>query len=169
LVQRPVQNLNWAIATDDPQAPDHPFDWHVVSFKRGAILNWFGTAGIHDFTLHAKATRLIGDLCLRLRWNESRGDGLSVLLSRDQLYFQEMQGTHVRQSHRVPRSSGNRGFDAQVSVRGDTLDIQLDGRPVLHVDHLAEHNPETGLLQLFLVDKFRGSAQVDRLDLEYQP
>ena len=110
LSKAPVQNLVWGVTTDRDADPDSRFNLQVASHKRGLVLDWFGTRGIADSRVQAEGRALIGDFTMRLRWDEERGSGINILLSKDQLFIQEMQAFHTKSTYHVARSGSMLAF-----------------------------------------------------------
>src|SRR5262249_23360977 len=118
LAQAPVQNLMWGVTTEDGQDPAARFALQVLPYKRGVVLDWFGTKGVPDARLHAEASSLVGDFTLRMRWDEERGNGVSVLVSADQLFVQELFGGHVQSVYQARRSGAH--FNLDLDLQGQT-------------------------------------------------
>ena len=158
-MKAPIQNLMWGVTTECESDPGTRFDLQVASYKRGLVLDWFGTHGIKDASLHAEASDLIGDFTMRLRWDEERGNGISILVAKEQLFIQEMQAFHVKSNYRLARGNASGHFKIDLLVKGQTLSIRLDGGAPVQMALQPDAAPDRGLFQLFLVDRFRGTAR----------
>ncbi len=171
LAKDSVQNMEWGVTTEDPTDPSATLHFQVLPYKRGFALDWFGTTGIANAEVHATASEVIGEFTTRLRWDEARGNGISILLSKDQLFIQELSAGHVVQNFRRERAGDRQSgqFDMTATLKNDSLMINLSDQPPVELHLKTSPTPERGLLQLFLVDKFRGSARADDVHISFTP
>jgi hypothetical protein len=166
LIKRPVQNLTWGASTENALSPETRFDLQLPAHKRSFVLNWFGTEGVSDFELRAEAQRLIGKCCLRLRWDEARGNGIVLVVSNRDVSIQERVAFKYFPPVHIPAAGS--GFRVHVTLHGQDMSVAA-GERSLQLHGLTIPEAGRGLFQLFLSDKFRGSARVEQLQIQFIP
>lgn len=171
LIKRPIQNLTWGVSTTDALSPETRFTLQTPEHKRSIALNWFGTRGTKNVELTFDTSRLIGDIALRLRWDEALGSGISVLISNRHLYVQNRQNFEDRVIYRSERHQPIPGgpVHVELGLAGDTLTLSADKRAPVTIPGIVGAEEGRGLVQLLLMDRLRGSARAENVQLVFTP
>jgi hypothetical protein len=93
-----------------------------------------------------------------------------MLLDHDLLVEEHRAGKSRRLllAHQA-ESFKRRPFAMDAVLNGQELVLTLDGGRQYVVSGLAPARTGRGILQLYLVDKMRGTARVERVDLDFEP
>jgi hypothetical protein len=168
LTLAPVQNMNWGISTPQNSSEEKYFDLAVPLWRRGVMLGWFGVKSHANFSLEAEAADLIGNLAFRLRWNELEGSGLVVTVSRRIWSIQQQSPTGSVLLRRIYRRSSG-GFRMSVQLTDSVMTLTPDGESPETVLLPMGARTNSGVIQIYLYDALKGSAQAKALRMLYTP
>lgn len=170
LTKAQVHGRDWGIVSDEKDAAS-AFDLQTSPLNRGAKLFWLSTLGKSDFRLSAKAGSLFGELWLQLRYDEASGDNVHVILSGHDMLIEE-QRAHKAKRLAFWKQAGafsDGPFTVDVTAQDGALYVSVDGgepRPVYGMQPPAAGK---GVVQVYLLDKTRGTARVRGLRLLFEP
>jgi hypothetical protein len=164
-----IHGRDWGVARDNWDE-DSAFDMQVVQGNKGLKLFWLGTSGVNNFRLHVKVKSLFGELWLQLRYDEASGDNVHLILSGHDLLVEDEHGHQVKRLGLLAndKSFSNGPFTVDVTADGGQLSVSVDGKEPKVISGLETLSPGKGVVQIYLVDKVRGTAKIQGLRLLFE-
>lgn len=165
-----VQSREWGV-THSTDAADSEFSLQTTPVRRGLRLFWLGTAGQENFQLRAEIKDLVGELRLQLRYDEASSSAINLVFSRKSLLVENQQGGKFQQLKFFPQEESfqSRAFSFRVLMIGRRLFLGIDDQPAKTVELPMEPLADSGIVQIYLSDKLRGTAKIGAMRMLYGP
>ncbi len=170
LTKATIQAREWGIALD-AQAGSSAFDLKAQPQNKGLKLFWLGTTGMDNYRLRMTVASLYGELWLQLRYDEASGDNVRLIFSGHDLLIEDV---HENRSRRLALLSSRRSFSsgpftAEVVLVGGRVAVSVNGKEPVNISGLETLPAGKGVVQIHLVDKVRGTAEIRGLNLIFEP
>ena len=170
LSARNIQHYLWGIAMDSSSHADSRFAFQPHLSMTSRSLYWLGTRGVNDLRLRMDVPAFFGQLFFWLRSDPDTGSGIGVGFSKDQIFVDQMDSEGVRRRLQMfPRHPAGNSIQATITLVGDTLDLQEDGSPALHIALAPEEISGKSRVRMTVYDRIRGAASVDVKEIVLTP
>jgi hypothetical protein len=171
LVTGPIQNRAWGMSLSTGTPDDSSFNLDAPLDKKAARLFWLCTRHRPDFALQADVTSLIGELWVRLRYDEDSGDGIFIVQSGRELQVLQRQATvwHKLLTASVPRRLRRSELHLAVDLKGNQLTLSANAGRSWHIETLPGPPPRDGIVELYVADKMRGVARARGVRMSFTP
>jgi hypothetical protein len=142
-----------------------PFNLEPDLESHASTLSWPGTRGIANMQLHFKTASWVGEMWLMLQSETEKRQSIRVGFKEGVVM---VRADHLADRplavHKLPRLE--RGpLDAWLRVQNQVLTLRINGRLLPPIDLLQVEAPKEGLVQFYIQDKVRGTAQAAGVDL----
>ncbi len=166
-----VQNLKWGITTDADSSEEKHFDLAMPMHRHGLQIAWLGARGHSDMRIEAEADRLVGQMALRLRWDEANQTGVMVVFSNSTVWVKSKADEHTITLRTLTRSGAGptRPLKTSIELQGQSMVLSIDGRPPVSIDLPPKTPVRPGLVQLYLYDSVKGTGRLDSMKILFTP
>jgi hypothetical protein len=158
-----VQNLFWGVAQEKPTT----FNLAMRPGRKDLVISWLGTQGRDNCQMTVSIPSVAGVLAFRFRWDEVRGDGVQLRVSRDSIVVEEWADGHPNLLLQEYRATSNK-INATILLAGKRMAIVLGGA-TYSIPNLQSAGNERGVTQIYLSDRIRDVAKVSNAEILYEP
>ena len=124
--------------------------------------------GIDNLRLGIQADAITGTLAMRFRWDEARGNGIQVSVSKDAVVVEEKQNGQGRVVTRLALPSSER-INVSVLLVGNRIAVVRNDQATPEIPPLQFAGQGGGVTEMYLYDRVRDVARVENVQLYFEP